>query len=144
MRRRNHLARLQGCWYHFLRQCPRRLLRQHCQGSLRVVSMYPICQRLSLLTYFFWSASTLRASSSLYLFAALLVYFCLGSLLARAAAPPCDWKYLVALSLPPVFMRRSCSHCHSVRFRSASRRVGPRNADSVGSDGGTYGRGWCS
>lgn len=65
------------------------------------------------LSYFFLSASTLRANSSLYLFAALLVYFVLGSLLASAADPPCDWKYLVALSLPPVFMRRSCSHCHS-------------------------------
>lgn len=52
-------------------------------------------------------------SSSLYLTAALHVYLTLTSLLASAAEPPCDWKYFVADSLPPTFITRSCSHCHS-------------------------------
>lgn len=37
----------------------------------------------------------------------------LVSLLARAAVPPFDWKNLVADSLPPTFMVRSCSHCQT-------------------------------
>lgn len=48
--------------------------------------LYAVCHT----THFLWSASTRRASSSLYLFAVLLVYFVLGSLLASAADPPCD------------------------------------------------------
>jgi hypothetical protein len=36
-----------------------------------------------------------------------------GSLEASAAEPPWDWKYFVADSLPPTFMRRSWSHCHA-------------------------------
>lgn len=59
------------------------------------------------------SAAQRLANSSLYLVAALLVYLALWSLLASAAEPPCDWKYLVALSLPPIFMMRSWSHCHT-------------------------------
>jgi hypothetical protein len=53
------------------------------------------------------SATHRLCSSSLYFVAALLVYLALESLLASAAEPPCDWKYLVALSLPPTFMMRS-------------------------------------
>lgn len=44
----------------------------------------------------------------------MLVYLALWSLLASAAEPPCDWKYLVALSLPPTFMIRNWSHCQTV------------------------------
>jgi hypothetical protein len=44
----------------------------------------------------------------------------LTSLLASAADPPCDWKYLVADSFPPTFITRSCSHCHSAKIASAS------------------------
>ena len=54
-------------------------------------------------------------SSSLYLVAALDWYFVLGSLLFSAAVPPFCWKNLVADSLPPTFMTRSWSHCHSGR-----------------------------
>lgn len=53
------------------------------------------------------SATTLLFSSSLYLVAAFEVYFVFGSLLAKAAVPPCDWKYLVADSFPPTFMIRN-------------------------------------
>ena len=53
------------------------------------------------------SAAQRLVSSSLYFVAALLVYLALWSLLASAAEPPCDWKYFVALSLPPTFMIRS-------------------------------------
>lgn len=59
------------------------------------------------------SAAHLRISSSLYLVAALLVYFALWSLLASAAEPPCDWKYLVALSFPPTLKIRNWSHCQT-------------------------------
>ena len=59
------------------------------------------------------SLAALFLSSSLYLVAAADVYFVLGSLLLRAAEPPLDWKNLVADSLPPTFMTRSWSHCHS-------------------------------
>lgn len=71
------------------------------------------------------SAAARLLSSSLYLTAALDVYLTLLSLLARAADPPCDWKYLVADSFPPTFITRSCSHCHSGQKVSASvlRRV---------------------
>jgi hypothetical protein len=55
----------------------------------------------------FWSAVTRLPSSSLYFVAALEVYLVFGSLLFRAADPPCDWKYLVADSLPPTFIIRS-------------------------------------
>lgn len=61
------------------------------------------------------SFMALFLSSSLYLVAALEVYFVLGSLLLSAALPPLDWKNFVADSLPPTFMIRSWSHCHSVR-----------------------------
>lgn len=59
------------------------------------------------MAYCLASTTQRLCSSSLYLVAALLVYFALGSLLANAAEPPCVWKYLVALSLPPTFMMRS-------------------------------------
>jgi hypothetical protein len=59
------------------------------------------------------SLAALRLSSSLYFVAALDVYLVLGSLLARAAVPPFDWKNFVADSLPPTFMSRSCSHCQT-------------------------------
>lgn len=62
------------------------------------------------------SLMDLRFSSSLYLFAALDVYFVFASLLASAAVPPFDWKNLVADSLPPIFIVRSCAHCHRSRF----------------------------
>lgn len=52
-------------------------------------------------------------SSSLYFVAAFEVYLVFGSWLARATVPPCDWKNFVADSLPPTFMIRSWSHCHS-------------------------------
>lgn len=45
--------------------------------------------------------------------AAFEVYFVVGSLLFKAAVPPFDWKNLVADSLPPTFMIRNWSHCHS-------------------------------
>ena len=59
-----------------------------------------------------WSYSSTSAaarllSSSLYFEAALEVYLVLGSFEASAAVPPCDWKYLVADSLPPTFMVRN-------------------------------------
>lgn len=66
------------------------------------------------------SAAARLLSSSLYLTAALDVYLTLTSLLASAADPPCDWKYLVADSFPPTFITRSCSHCHSAKIASAS------------------------
>lgn len=50
----------------------------------------------------------------MYFVAALDVYLVLGSLLARAADPPCVWKYFVADSLPPIFIMRNCSHCQTV------------------------------
>lgn len=50
------------------------------------------------------SAAALLFSSSLYLVAAFDVYLTFGSLVARAADPPCDWKYFVADSFPPTFM----------------------------------------
>jgi hypothetical protein len=53
------------------------------------------------------SAAALFFNSSLYFVAALDVYFVFGSLLANAAVPPCDWKYLVADSFPPTFIIRS-------------------------------------
>lgn len=59
------------------------------------------------------SAAARLLSSSLYFVAALQVYLTLVSLLASAAEPPLDWKYLVADSFPPTFINRSCSHCHS-------------------------------
>lgn len=62
------------------------------------------------------SRAARRLSSSLYLVAALDVYFVLGSLLLRAADPPFARKNLVADSLPPTFINRSWSHCHSVRL----------------------------
>lgn len=64
-------------------------------------------------SYCLASTAQRLCSSSLYLVAALLVYFVLGSLLARAAEPPWVWKYFVALSLPPTFMMRSWSHCQT-------------------------------
>lgn len=68
------------------------------------------------------SLAARRLSSSLYFVAVLDVYFTFGSLLARAAVPPFDWKNLVADSLPPTFIIRNCSHCHS-RDTSASQRA---------------------
>lgn len=59
------------------------------------------------------SFAALLFNSSLYLVAALLVYFVFGSLLFNAAVPPFDWKNLVADSFPPIFMMRNWSHCHS-------------------------------
>lgn len=53
------------------------------------------------------SAAALLFSSSLYLVAVFDVYLTFGSLLARAAVPPCDWKYFVADSFPPTFMTRN-------------------------------------
>jgi hypothetical protein len=67
-------------------------------------------------TYRRASAAQRRVSSSLYFVAALLVYFALWSLLASAAEPPWDWKYFVALSLPPTFITRSWSHCQMSRL----------------------------
>ena len=64
-------------------------------------------------TYSCTSLAARRFSSSLYFVAALDVYFTFGSLLARAAVPPFDWKNLVADSFPPTFKIRSCSHCHT-------------------------------
>jgi hypothetical protein len=46
-------------------------------------------QRQCLTSHSFWSAATLLASSSLYLVAAVDVYFVFGSLLLSAAEPPC-------------------------------------------------------
>lgn len=65
------------------------------------------------MTYSLASAAALFLSSSLYFVAAFEVYFVFGSWFARAAIPPCDWKNFVADSLPPTFMVRSWSHCHS-------------------------------
>lgn len=62
------------------------------------------------------SAAALFFNSSLYFVAAVDVYLVLGSLLARAAVPPCDWKYFVADSFPPTFIIRSWSHCHTIRL----------------------------
>lgn len=85
------------------------------------------------------SAAARLFNSSLYFVAALLVYLTLVSLLARAAEPPCDWKYLVADSFPPSFMIRSCSHCHSAPKQIST------NAQTISlfASGGvyTYGRG---
>lgn len=63
-----------------------------------------------------YSAASLAArlfNSSLYFVAAFDWYLVLGSLLLSAAVPPFDWKYFVADSLPPTFITRSWSHCHS-------------------------------
>lgn len=65
------------------------------------------------MTYSLASAAALCLSSSLYFVAAIEVYFVLGFWFARAAVPPFDWKNFVADSLPPTFMVRSWSHCHS-------------------------------
>lgn len=65
------------------------------------------------MTYCFASAAALFFSSSLYFVAVPEVYLIFGSWIARAAVPPCDWKNFVADSLPPTFMVRSWSHCHS-------------------------------
>jgi len=70
-------------------------------------SLAPLHHDLLAETYDLASAAQRLVSSYLYLVAALLVYLALWSLLASAAVPPCDWKYLVALSLPPTFMMRS-------------------------------------
>jgi len=87
-------------------------------------------------TYSLASLAALFLSSSLYLVAAPDVYFVLGSLLFSAAEPPLDWKNLVADSLPPTFMTRSWSHCHSVRWlaraRAASWGVRGRRTVEVG------------
>lgn len=71
-------------------------------------------------TYSWASRAARRLSSSLYLVAALDWYFVLGSLLLSAAVPPFCWKNLVADSLPPTFITRSWSHCHSVPTRQHS------------------------
>lgn len=68
---------------------------------------------MAAVPYILASAAQRLVSSSLYLVAALLVYLALWSLLASAAEPPCDWKYLVALSLPPTFIIRNWSHCQT-------------------------------
>lgn len=73
-------------------------------------------------TYSWASRAARRLSSSLYLVAALDWYLVLGSLLFRAAVPPFCWKNLVADSLPPTFIKRSWSHCHSVLGRQSCRR----------------------
>lgn len=67
-------------------------------------------------TYSSASLAALLFSSSLYLLAAFEVYFTLASLLAKAALPPFDWKYLVADSFPPTFIVRNCAHCHTSKF----------------------------
>lgn len=54
-------------------------------GFLGMSAMHSV---LCMAAHFLVSSSTLRANSSLYLLAALLVYLTLGSLLARAAEPP--------------------------------------------------------
>jgi hypothetical protein len=79
----------------------------------------PIPPWASEQTYSCASLAARRFNSSLYLVAALDVYFVFGSLLARAAVPPLDWKNLVADSFPPTFIIRNCSHCHT-RTESAS------------------------
>lgn len=69
--------------------------------------------RVLVKTYSWASLAARLLSSSLYLVAVLDWYLVLGSLLLSAAVPPLDWKNLVADSLPPTFIMRSWSHCHS-------------------------------
>lgn len=73
-------------------------------------------------TYSLASRAARLLSSSLYLVAALDWYFVLGSLLFSAAVPPFCWKNLVAESLPPTFITRSWSHCHSGHVSSRTYR----------------------
>ena len=61
-----------------------------------------------------WASLDARLfNSSLYLVATFESYLVFGSLLFNAAVPPFDWKNFVADSLPPTFIIRNWSHCHS-------------------------------